>query len=364
LSTNPIIDDKEMPRWRVNSPRPVPKADTCLVFVDGKGEVYAPQQPITLGQAVWGNLRRFYEVDLAEHSAELALQLPCAEKGFYFDAALHFRWRVHGPDVIVRDRRTDVVPVYTDYLDSFLSDFSEHYGLEERDRAQRELQQKLNDPMITTEGITIVRCGIKLTLGDAAETHLRRRTETTFALEAGQQDFRVQTQVGDHRGEHQKRQERLETELEDLRHERQRVQQMHENAMAQVELKAKFERMTMYGQALKEGNSSALLFLLDQNKGDIGPVLKLVLAERSNNLQNSRELAINLVDRGLLNGADVDPAAQRALQNLIDGLDPTGIDRALGSPGRQDPELPAAASGDGGGSPHLDGEDDDDDDDD
>jgi hypothetical protein len=201
--------------------------------------------------------------------------------------------------VIVRDRRTDVVPIYTDYLSDFLSDFSEQYGLEERDRAQRDLPKKLNDPMVTHEGIMIVRCGIRLTLGDAAEVHLRKRTETEFALEEGQLDFRVQTQAGDHEGEHQKRRERMEIELDQLRQERARLQQRHENELERMQLQAKFERMEMYERALKAGNNSALLFLLDQHHGDIGPVIQLVLAERSNNLKASRELAMSFPpDRG------------------------------------------------------------------
>src|SRR5215813_6354541 len=116
MTDNPILREEEMSRWNISQSRPVPRPDTRFVFTDGRGRTYAPPQPITIGEAIWGNLRRMHEVDMAEHSDSFDCQLPCQEKGFYFDAKVQLAWRVHSPEQIVTDRRTEVAGLYRGYL--------------------------------------------------------------------------------------------------------------------------------------------------------------------------------------------------------------------------------------------------------
>jgi hypothetical protein len=378
VTDNPILREEVLGRFSISAPRPVPRGDTRLVFVDSRGQLHAPQEPITLGEAVWGNLRRLYEVDVAEHAASAQTRLPCREKGFYFDVSLQFRWRVHLPERIVQDRRDDAPALCREHLVARLMEHSEQFGLEERQAAQEQLATKLADPMALDEGITILRCTVALGLDDEAERHLAERTRARFAgqtreltHEARIQDIQLSTvesqeehvleaQVGHQRGEHKLRQAQLEAQLDALRHERERAEEVHrieiaraneahQRELARQEVEFELERMRLYGKALASGETTYVLMFLDKHPGDADKLLQLLLSERDANFENSRKLVTTLIEHGLVDGADLDETTRRALRNLFEGLDTRAVDALLN--GRRAPMLDATATEGSGGTP-------------
>lgn len=286
MTDNPILRDEVLGRFSISAPRPVPTAHTRLVFVDSRGQLHAPLGPLTLGETVWRGLCRVYEVDMAEHAAECQFKLPCREKGFSFDADLRFAWRVHLPERIVQDGRTDVAPLYTWHLRSCLLEHSEEYGLEERETAQRALGAKLADQMMLAEGITILRCTLTLSLGTEAERYLADRTRALYAKEA----------LG--------RARRAQLEEDEFRR----------------------ERMRRYKEAIASGDTSLVLMLLDHNPGDVKEVIKLILEQRDATFDKSRDLVTLLRDEGLLDKAELDEATEQARRNLVDALNPRAFD--------------------------------------
>jgi hypothetical protein len=353
VTDNPILREEEMGRWDISTPRPVPKADTRLVFIDGRGKVFAPVQPITIGEAVWGNLRRMYEIDVAEHAASFESRLPCREKGFYFEVDIHLSWRIHDPAQIVADRRTDVGQIYRGYLTEALLEYSENYGLEQRVEAERALKAGLGVAAALPQGLTITSCRMGLSLGPEAEEHLANRTRAGFAVETGgleheakliqferdqaalARQHEVDTLRGQHRGEHQKRQFEHEAEIAKLRRAMEIEQQEHERLLAsdraQHELQLEKQRLThdlelsaqrreMYQQALDQGQLGLLLLFLDKHPEDVGQLINLLRSDRHEIDQNSMRVLEGMLHAGLLDGPAMDETGRQALQNLLRGL--------------------------------------------
>lgn len=376
MTVNPIIDEKELPRWSVSAKRPAPKADTRLVFVDSARRVHAPEQPMTLSEVVWGGLRRMYEVDLREHDAEFRAQVPCAEKGFYFDVHFSFSWRVGDAAQIVRDGRTDVTSVYQRHLVEKVSEQSERYSLEDRLTAERTLKTMLSAELPLPEGIVIRNCVLTLSLGTEAEAHLKNRTLASFEnetrelrhranLDQAQRD-QVELSATDEiavlkgrlRADHQRRQLATEQELNARRNELELEAEQHrleldrqrrlaeaatelqvaelqrrlelqqaahrlelEEQSRRQELTIKAERMRFYQSALESGNVSSLIpIFLDEHPKDVGQLLNLMLAQHRENREHSRKVLQAMLEAGMVNGHDLDDTRRAALQNLLSGL--------------------------------------------
>lgn len=356
---NPILSEAELQRWSVSAPRPTPKANTRLVFVDSKGHVLAPPRPMTLSEVVWGGLRRVYEVDMREHRARFHAQVPCREKGFSFDVHFELSWRVHDPARVVKDGRTEVGPVYRSYLVERVSELSERYGLEERLAAERALKQALAEVSTLPEGIQLRNCALTLSLGVEAEAHFKSRTIAAFDSETRQLEHRatidrtgldkteleardeVDTLKGELRSQHQRRQLETQRELDALKHlletqeaEHQVILEQHrleiEQERNKSELQVKTARMEFYAKALASGNGAASLLpiFLDEHPEDVGRLLELLLAQQRDEMENTRKVLEAMLQAGVANGRDLDEPKRLALQNLLRGLS-TGV---LGAP--------------------------------
>lgn len=365
MTDNPIIREEEMTPWRLSARRPVPKGDSSLVFVDGRGRIHAAKQAITVGETVWGNLRRLYEVDTAEHDASFSGQLPCREKGFSFDFTLHLSWQVHRPEQIVRDGRRDVRPLYERYLTDRCKQYSEEYGLEDREEIERKLRQELSEPMVLDGGITVRRCTISLSLGEEAERHLASLTRAVFdareaelAHKARVQGTRyataeqhviheLDTLKGEQEGEHKVREAQQEAALAALQRQRERLDAEHQLDLARQreahQQELRLARMRMYEEALASSSYGVIPLLLAQNPDDVREVLDLAIGQRASNFDGAAQLVKTLAEAQLIDGVDLDPAKQQALKTLLEGLGSEALDRALG--GKAIPER-AGSTGD------------------
>jgi hypothetical protein len=379
---NPILSEAELPRWNVSASRPVPKATSRLVFVDSKGRVLAPEHPMTLGEVVWGGLRRMYEVDIAEHRAQFHAQVPCREKGFSFDVEFQLSWRVNDPARIVQDGCEDVGPVYRSYLIERVSELSERYGLEDRLAAEQALKQALAGVSDLPEGISLRKCALTLSLGPEAHEHFRSRTLNAFDTETrhmrhadaldearlGKSELAAQDEIevlkGELRAKHRLRQLEQEQELGTLKNqlelqetqhrlalerqrqlaeataqleidelkrqlERQRAEHQLEieSQRGQRQLEVKLERMGFYKKALEGGNLASLIPLfLDEDSGNVGQLINLVVNQDRDNRENARKVLEVMLEAGVVNGRQLDDARRAALQKLLQGLnaDPFG----------------------------------------
>jgi hypothetical protein len=336
---SPILREEELKRWRVTGKRPTPRANTRLVFVDGKGRTYAPEQPVTLGEAVWGRLQRVYEVDLKEHPAGFRDRLPCREKGFYFEVEFSLYWKIHDPETIVLDGRSDVRPLYERSLRGRISEYSETFGLEQRLQAEQQLNGAFRQIVVLDQGVTLSRCGVSLSLGEEAEEHLRNRTRARFdhesrgleheadlhrtGLEESLLKARMEIEVlkGEQRTTHKKRHLEEQVEINRLRHQLERQEQMFK-----LELKA--ERLQQHKLMLEDGNYEALF--LDARPDDVGELINFFLSRRREEQNNARQMLQAMLDSGLVNGADIDEPRRIALTKVLEGLNTSAADSITG----------------------------------
>jgi hypothetical protein len=340
---NPILGETELPRWSVSAPRPVPKANTRLVFVDGKGRVHAPAQPMTLSEVVWGGLRRMYEVDMREYPAKFHAQVPCREKGFSFDVDFELSWRVHDPERIVRDGRTDV---------------------------ERALKRALAGASTLPEGISVRNCALTLSLGAEADAHFKSRTIAEFAtetrhiehaatidkarhdkVEVAAQD-EIEVLKGELRAQHRRRQLEEQQHLATLKSQveiaevkaqlavaelKQQLERQQEEHRLEIEaerqraaIKVKAERMDFYGKALESGSVASLIpIFLDEHPAEVGQLLNLLVAQHRDNRENAIKVLEAMLEAGMVNGRDLDETRRAALQNLLRGLSTSALGSSI-----------------------------------
>lgn len=337
---NPIIRDEELGRWRISTGRPAPQAHTRLVFLDSRKQLHSPDQPITLGEAVWGSLRRLYEVDMSEHEAELTSRLPCREQGLYFEVGLSFTWRVHDARRVVQQGLRDVRLVYSRHIETMVRRHSERFELKRRVEAERTIQDELAEPLVLDEGIVILRCVVSLTLDEEAEQTLAGQYRAVLASESRINDTKLnhteteeafvnQQLVGSQRGLHEEARLRREIELDDLRRARELAEAAHQRQLEDERMDQKFKRMERYQELLERGNISFILTMfLDEHPRDVDQLINLLVSERHNNADHSRALLSTLVGAGLINAAELDGTRRQLLANLHRDL---GVDPLTGA---------------------------------
>lgn len=418
---NPIIAVREIKgRWRVTADRPAPDATSRMVYVDKAGRRFAPERPATTGEMLWRGIRHCYEVDVAEHQASFACEVPCKEKGFYFDAHVTLRWRVHDPDRIVADGRRDVRPVYEAYLVNRMAGLSEQYSLENRLDAERALAAAIAEKVTLPEGVLLYGCTVRLTVDDRAEAQFRSRTtaefdkesreqrssafvheqelrlnETTAAneverlrreqelrhqvaeLQAKQQIAELQRQLKEMEQRHQLELDRVrrlgeaQTQVEVTRIERDEELRKAEHDMALEArrshhgLEIKIERVEFYRKELEGGNVAALIpILLEESPDTIGQVVNLMLAQHRDNIENNRKILQAMLEASMVNGRDLDETRRTALRNILEGLSTGALAATIGEQPKaidraapgQDP-AGGAGGGTAGGEPRVPGRD-------
>jgi hypothetical protein len=169
---NPILRAEPVQLFGARMKRPTPKAHTTVVYLGARNQLFHPEGPLTWSGLAFRNLQRLYEIDLSEHTAEVASWVPCRERGYYFDATVRLRWKVVHPDRIVRDGRRDVTPLYEDHVADVLRRHSERFSFEERLRAQQTMQCALDAEKDLDEGIRITRYFLELHLQEELEEHV------------------------------------------------------------------------------------------------------------------------------------------------------------------------------------------------
>ncbi|GIE94629.1 hypothetical protein [Paractinoplanes rishiriensis] len=102
----PILNTLELKRLPF-ARRPIAQPGTVLVFQMPNNELIAPEPPYTTGETWWKGPKMAYVVDNRPHHGVFVCKLPAAGDAHFFDATVHFTWRVHQPVDVVREQVED-----------------------------------------------------------------------------------------------------------------------------------------------------------------------------------------------------------------------------------------------------------------
>ncbi|HEV2345809.1 MAG TPA: hypothetical protein VGS97_17045 [Actinocrinis sp.] len=116
-----------------------------------------------------------YEVDLGYRFHEFNARLPARGDAYQFDAAISLTYRVTDPKKIVRHHIADGVPLVVDHVLSTIRSVIRRFSIEEVGTAEETINDRFRAPIDLPEGITIVRCDIRLTPDEAARNFFQEK---------------------------------------------------------------------------------------------------------------------------------------------------------------------------------------------
>jgi WD40 repeat protein/energy-coupling factor transporter ATP-binding protein EcfA2 len=176
---NPILSREEIRGGQLFQQRPVPDAQTALVF-SGEGQplltITQGQRGITRGEMLWGKYNLLYKVDMTEHPLSFWCELPCATDAFDFHAQVRFTCAVHNPEMIVRRNITDVRQVLEPLIVEVMRSMSRNYKVEESGIAEREIGDRVKKAVYDA-GFQVNRFVLTLSLEQEARQRIREKKD-------------------------------------------------------------------------------------------------------------------------------------------------------------------------------------------
>lgn len=245
-----------------------------------------------------------YDIDMSPHPATLRFALPSAEEVYRFRARMSMTWAVYAPAVVARFEVRDALAVFWPFLSQRLRAISRRFSIEQSALAEAEINNDLKAaPFQTERGIEISFCTVDLDLDASAKTHLAGYTEARRAIERA----KAEHELAMLKKNQAVAEARLQQELEIL------------TAAHEIELKR--QRMAFYRSALENGSLSVLVLQLIEHPDDVGAVVDLMKNRKDDFYNKTRDVIRDLLERRLVNAADLDPVVQRAVELLQTALD-------------------------------------------
>jgi hypothetical protein len=269
MSFNPILEVRALPRIRFSIRDLRPTLSTALVlYADGASPIIVRAGEV-VPQARFGPYRELYVVDMAEHSLELACDLPSNDGALSFRARVHYACQVDAPAIVVRNSVHNVAEALRPLIIRELRAYSSSFQPHEIGHAERVLDTKLGEYSPTGLGIAIRRCTVELSLDPDVERAIRTKHNVT-----------------------------KEIETEGL---------WHEHLLPLVE----------------SGDTGLIAMYLAKNKGQAGAVFELLLAhDRERGEQMIEAIKTAMHGRSPDDDFQIEEARTRMLDQAVDGLNP------------------------------------------
>jgi len=118
-----------------------------------------------------------YEVDLGDRLHELTARLPSRGDVHQFEAAISLTYRVTDPTEVVRRYILDGVPPVVDRVLAAIRPIARTFSIEDVGAAEESINDPFRQSVGLPEGITIVRCDIRLTLEESVRNVLQGEWE-------------------------------------------------------------------------------------------------------------------------------------------------------------------------------------------
>lgn len=149
--TGPILNKLELRRLPFQR-RPIAEPGTTLVFQMPDNRLVAPEHPYTTGETWWKGPKFAYVVDTRPHGAAFSCRLPAKGDAVFFDATVHFTWRVSNAVDVVRQQVSDPEAEGEAYLVHNLPRITRRHEFEQPAAAESELENKLGGTALELPG--------------------------------------------------------------------------------------------------------------------------------------------------------------------------------------------------------------------
>jgi len=291
---NPIFSREQIRGGQLFQQRPVPDAQTALVF-SGEGQplltITHGQRGITRGEMLWGKYNLLYKVDMTEHPLSFRCDLPCATDAFDFHADVRFTCAVRDQEMIVRRNVTDVRQALDPLIVEVMRSMSRNYQVEESEFAEREIGNRVKNAVYDA-GFQLNRFVLTLSLEQEARQRIREKRDIQDRAEL--EKTRIQSSI------------QREQEMQKLHLQRQQFE------MDLIKLKMEF-----YSPLLKAGNWQMLALQLAQNPGDVQIILQQLNQQKQIEREHQMKMLKMLLDADALEGSQISEVGKRVLQGLF-----------------------------------------------
>jgi hypothetical protein len=186
---NPIVEVRQLPRFRLSVSDLRAKAHTALVLVSPTGEMLKVGPGAPVPKVRTGAYPEAYFIDVAEHQLQMECKLPCSDGAYNFNASVGYRCRVAEPRDVVAHRCTDAAAVFEPLIKRALRRVARKYGPDEAGRAEDDANGVLREPN-SIAGFYVSECSVELSLdGDeAAYVREARKAVQRRELDKGDMD--------------------------------------------------------------------------------------------------------------------------------------------------------------------------------
>jgi hypothetical protein len=378
-SFNPILNGSPLPLFEFGKAGLHRTGHTSLVYLPDIAASDPAEASIDRQPAFGKRFKRHYwryEIDVAHHSTWVTLVLPAAEEAFSFTAKVCFTWTVADAAVVARFGIYDAKAIIWRYLDQLLRNISRQYRIEDSGAAEEEMNRRLEKESGDIDyGLRLSLMAVNLHLDQDAQQHLANRVGSRRATELardehGLQILREQDKHGLQvlREKHTAEQARLRgdleraqaqhmrdleiasakhsrdlesiaaehaRELESLTAEHARDMELvrtkhsldldsvnaeHTRTVESVtnrhNLELKEQRVRFYRDALKGNGYDFVVLQLIEHPGDITAVVDMMQAGKDTYYERTRAVMKDLLDREMVNPADIEPLREHAINQL------------------------------------------------
>ncbi|WP_245192954.1 hypothetical protein [Amycolatopsis alba] len=181
VTYNPILEFRELPRFRVFSTITAPRLGTSLVLEPGEGQPLVIEAGDLVPEARLGKYRRSYLIDLRNYALQLEERVPSADPSFQFAATVSFTCRVHNPVEIARRRLPDMTESLRLSMARLMRQVAREYDISEFNQAEAALTARLAE----FTGDSAVYLGgylVELHVGGAVEQSSAEYHDTSRAI--------------------------------------------------------------------------------------------------------------------------------------------------------------------------------------
>lgn len=166
---DPILEVRDLPRYRVLRPVNAPQLGTALVLEPKSGPPLVIHAGDAVPEARLGHYLRAFTVDLGQYGLQLDEMLTSADPSFAFNCSVTFSCRVRDPAMVVAHNIRDITAAVRLPIVRIMKAVAHHYDISQFNHAQA----ALNDALGTYTGDAAIQLGsylVELHVGGGART--------------------------------------------------------------------------------------------------------------------------------------------------------------------------------------------------
>jgi hypothetical protein len=143
MTYDPILEVRDLPRYRVLRPVAPPQLGTALVLEQKDGAPLVIQAGDGVPEARLGHYRRAFVVDLGQYGLQLDEMLTSADPSFVFNCSVTFSCRVRDPALVVAHNIRDMTAAVRLPIVRIMHSVAHHYDISQFNQAQAALNHAL-----------------------------------------------------------------------------------------------------------------------------------------------------------------------------------------------------------------------------